>query len=199
MPQSVRVNNTSTALDIAPAVLHLPAQFAEEVARQIRNIFIPRLQRLTPRQTGRLADSYRLRPPRIVEGQDPLWVIEYISYGRWTDFDRPVYVNGFRVETVPALIAAVFRDQSSQVYTQALRSFARRYGIEIADFDIEAEVRKWVIRRLLFTVLNQTRGGRQFITGVGILTGYALSAPIREATDEARREFFNRLQGITEV
>ena len=190
MPTTVRINDPTTALDVAPALLRLPDFFAEEVATQIRGIVIARLQQLTPKRSGRLAGSYMLLPVRIVEHQDPAYEIQYTYYGRWVDFVEPVQVGAYRVETVDALIAAVMRDSASQVYTQALRNLGNRVGVNLDDFNVNAELRSFVTRRLLSAIINRTEA--VLSTRIGRSIGRSIAKELREQNFIDLLEFANR-------
>ena len=190
MPTTVRINDPTTALDVAPALLRLPDFFAEEVATQIRGIVIARLQQLTPKRSGRLAGSYMLLPVRIVERQDPAYEIQYTYYGRWVDFVEPVQVGAYRVETVDALIAAVMRDSASQVYTQALRNLGNRVGVNLDDFNVNAELRSFVTRRLLSAIINRTEA--VLSTRIGRSIGRSIAKELREQNFIDLLEFANR-------
>lgn len=191
MPALARVSDAATTLDVPAAVLYLPDGYLEEVEKQIRHVVLPQLQQLTPRDSGELANSYRLRPLTMGTAADPVFEIAYASYGRWAHFKQPVAVNGRQASTVPELIHAVMQTRSREVYTGALRSYGDRLGLDTGEFDLSSEIVRYVVRQVTHTV--RVRAQQVLSTKIGRAIGREIAAHLRRQNFAALREFTGRL------
>ncbi len=133
----LQLNATSlfaNAAALPVALKRLPNFFAAELTNEIRRRILPLLRQLVPKHTGRLAKSFDVSVRIQSSGSAPRLRINYIYYGRWIHFRRPIEVPGSprgRARTVPELVRRVLRKVGPEVYNRALSNFAKKYRAAI--------------------------------------------------------------------
>ncbi len=190
MTLMVPVTNAATELDIPAAVLQLPDALLTFLADEARAIILPEIRRLSPDRSGTLDASYSLAVQRGAQG--PTFEVTYASYGQYVNFRQPVYVNGQRIETVDALIRAVFAAHEREIYANALRDVGRVLGVDLSDFSLSAELRSFLVRRVGSYIINRIEGA--LATKIGRTIGREIARELRRQNLAATAAFVARIQ-----